>query len=165
MEKNTRRKIKVLCLDNGGEYTSDHFLQLCREEGIERHFTVRTPQQNGVIERMNRTFQRRSGACRYYANISKSFQAEALACTCYLINRLPSFAIGGKAPLEAWSEKVAQNYDSLQVFLCSAYYHIKEDRLGLRARKDVFVGFKKDIKGYKIQDRRKKVYLEQRCHV
>jgi len=26
-------------LDNGGEYTSDIFLQLCRGEGIERHFT------------------------------------------------------------------------------------------------------------------------------
>ena len=39
MEKSTRRKIKVLRLDNGGEYTSDIFLQLCRGEGIERHFT------------------------------------------------------------------------------------------------------------------------------
>jgi len=34
-------------LDNGGKYTSDPFLQLCRDEGIEIHFTVReTPQQN-----------------------------------------------------------------------------------------------------------------------
>ena len=41
MEKNTRRKIKVLRLDNGEEYTSDLFLQLCRDEDMERHFTVR----------------------------------------------------------------------------------------------------------------------------
>ena len=35
-----------------GEYTSDHFLQLCHDEGIERHFTVRkTPQQNEVAKR------------------------------------------------------------------------------------------------------------------
>ena len=39
------RKIRVLLSDNRGEYTSDHFLQLFRDEGIERHFTVReTPQ-------------------------------------------------------------------------------------------------------------------------
>jgi len=45
MEKNTGRKIKVLCSDNDGEYTSDPFLQLCHDEDIERHFTVReTPQ-------------------------------------------------------------------------------------------------------------------------
>jgi len=56
MEKNTRRKIKVLCSDNEGEYTSDPFLQLCRDEGIERHFIVReTPQQNEIVERMDKT--------------------------------------------------------------------------------------------------------------
>ena len=45
MEKSTRRKIKVLHSDNGEEYTSDSFLQLCRDEGTERHFIVRkTPQ-------------------------------------------------------------------------------------------------------------------------
>ena len=45
MEKNIRRKIRVLHSDNEGEYTSDPFLQLCRDKGIEKHFTVReTPQ-------------------------------------------------------------------------------------------------------------------------
>jgi len=56
MEKNTGRKIKVLYSNNDGECTSDSFLQLCRIEGIERHFTVgEIPQQNGVIEKMNMT--------------------------------------------------------------------------------------------------------------
>ena len=50
MEKNTGRKIKVL-RSNGGEYTSDHFLQLCRDEGIERYFTVReTPNKTGWLK-------------------------------------------------------------------------------------------------------------------
>ena len=48
MEKNMKRKIKVLRSDNDSEYTSDLFLHLYRDESIERHFTVReTPQQNG----------------------------------------------------------------------------------------------------------------------
>jgi len=56
LEKSTRRKIKVLQSDNGGEYKSNSFLKLCRDEGIDRHFTVRKiPQQNWVVERMNRT--------------------------------------------------------------------------------------------------------------
>ena len=55
MEKHTGRKIKVLHSDNTGEYTSDPFIQVCRDEGIERHFLVREiPQQNGIAERMNR---------------------------------------------------------------------------------------------------------------
>jgi len=60
--------------------------------------------------------------------------------------------IGGKIPLEVWSGKAAQDYDSLRVFGCPAYYHAKEDKLDLRAKKGVFVGFKRGIKGYKIWD-------------
>ena len=60
MEKSIGRKIKVLCSDNGGEYTSDLFLQLCHDEGIERHFTVReTPQQNGAAERIKQNLARK----------------------------------------------------------------------------------------------------------
>jgi len=33
---------------------------------------------------------------------------------------------------------------------CPNYYHVKEDKLDPREKKGVFVGFKKDIKGYKI---------------
>ena len=41
MEKSRGRKIKMLRSDNRGKYKSDHFLKLCRDKGIERHFTVR----------------------------------------------------------------------------------------------------------------------------
>jgi len=59
---------------------------------------------------------------------------------------LSSSTIGGKTPLEAWSEKIAQNYDLLRVFGCPTYYHVKEDKLDPKAKKTVFVEFKKCIK-------------------
>ena len=40
-EEEYKKKIKVLHLANGEEYISNSFLQLCRDEGIERHFTLR----------------------------------------------------------------------------------------------------------------------------
>ena len=44
-KKNTRRstgrEIMTLQSDNGGEYKSDSFLKLCRDEGIVKHFTIR----------------------------------------------------------------------------------------------------------------------------
>ena len=49
------------------------------------------------------------------AGLSKNFWAEALYA-CYLVNRLPSSAIGGKTPLEVWSKKTAPDYDLLRVF-------------------------------------------------
>jgi transposase InsO family protein len=45
VENQTKRKIKVFRTDNGGEYKSDPFLEVCQEYGIVRHFTIRkTPQ-------------------------------------------------------------------------------------------------------------------------
>jgi transposase InsO family protein len=56
VENLTGRKIKVLRSDNGGEYTSNEFINFCIEAGIKREITVLyNPQQNGVVERKNIT--------------------------------------------------------------------------------------------------------------
>ena len=56
MKKNTGMKIKVLRSDNEREYTNDPFLQLCHDEGKEKHYIEkRTLQQNSAAERINRT--------------------------------------------------------------------------------------------------------------
>ena len=58
--------------------------------------------------------------------------------------------------------KVAQDYDSLQIFGCLAYYHVKKYKLSPNARKGVFMGFKKGVKGYKIWDPKgKKIILSR----
>jgi len=59
-------------------------------------------------------------------------------------------------------KKVAQDYDLLQVFGCPAFYHVKEDKLDPKARKNVFVGFKKRVKGYKIWDPKNKKFILSR---
>ena len=90
-EKNTRKKIKLFHSDNRGEYRSDPFLQLCRDEGIERHLTVReTLQQNRMDEKMNMSLLEKVWCMLSNTGISKFFWAKALAYTCYLINKLPS---------------------------------------------------------------------------
>ena len=40
--------------------------------------------------------------------LSKNFLAKALAYVYYLVNKLPSSAIGGKTHVEAWSGRVAR---------------------------------------------------------
>ncbi|KAG6502524.1 hypothetical protein ZIOFF_034808 [Zingiber officinale] len=55
-ENKTEYKIKTLRTDRGGEFLSTEFTQFCENEGIERHLTTPyIPQQNGVMERRNRT--------------------------------------------------------------------------------------------------------------
>ena len=51
-----QKRLKVLRSDNGGEYLSSEFRDYLSREGIRYELTIpKTPQQNGVAERMNRT--------------------------------------------------------------------------------------------------------------
>ena len=56
IEKQTRKSIKILRSDQGGEYTVGTFTSYCKDNGIIQQFIVpHTPQQNGVVERKNKT--------------------------------------------------------------------------------------------------------------
>lgn len=59
VERETGKKLKCVCSDNGGEYLG-RFDQYCCSQGIKPQRTVKkTPQQNGVAERMNCTMVER----------------------------------------------------------------------------------------------------------
>lgn len=56
IENQTDLKIKVMRTDRGGEFCGKIFNEFCEAAGIKRHLTAPyTPQQNGVVERRNRT--------------------------------------------------------------------------------------------------------------
>jgi transposase InsO family protein len=58
VENEMDSRIKCLRYDNGGELTSNEFMDYCSSHGIKRQFSIaRTPQQNGVVERKNMTIQ------------------------------------------------------------------------------------------------------------
>jgi transposase InsO family protein len=66
VERFTERKVKVICSDNGGEYTGKEFEDHLRLLGIEHQTTVPySSQQNGVAERSNRTIVERTIALPY----------------------------------------------------------------------------------------------------
>ncbi|KAH9679095.1 hypothetical protein KPL71_025975 [Citrus sinensis] len=143
----TGRKDKRLRSDNGGEYKNDPFLQICQDEGIMRHFTVRdTPQQNGVAERMNQTILEKVRCMLSNAGLGKEFWAEAVVYAFHLINRLPSTAIESRTTMEMWTGKPATDYNSLHVFGSTAYYHVKESKLDPRAKKALFMDSQEDDK-------------------
>lgn len=87
VEKSTGRFIKCLRTDNGTEFTSKEFDNYCKKDGIERHkTTIYTPQQNGVVERMNRTLLERARSMLSNAKLQQELWGEALLTTCYRVN-------------------------------------------------------------------------------
>ena len=52
--------VNLACIrtDHGTEFDNFAFIEYCREHGVDHNFSApRTPQQNGVVERMNRTLE------------------------------------------------------------------------------------------------------------
>ena len=84
------------------------------------------------------------------ASLGKEFWTEVISYAVHLLNRLPSSALNGKCPLEVWSDKPISDFDSLHIFRCVAYYHVKDGKLDPRAKKGLFLGFNKRVKGYRI---------------
>ncbi|KAL0293416.1 UNVERIFIED_CONTAM: Retrovirus-related Pol polyprotein from transposon TNT 1-94 [Sesamum radiatum] len=131
------------------------FQKFCEEHGIQRHFSVRkTPQQNGVVERMNRSLTERARCLRLNAGLPKSFWVEAVSMACYLINRSPRASLGGNVAEEVWTGNPV-NFDNLRVFGCPAYVHVPNDersKLDPKSKQCIFLGYKKGVKGYKFWD-------------
>jgi hypothetical protein len=130
-------------------------LKFCKKHGIKRHFTIRkTPKQNGMAERLNRTITETARCLRLNAKLPKIFWAEAVDMACYIINRSPRVTLDGKVAEEVWTGQEV-DYSFMIIFGCSAYVHISgEDKLKLnpKSMKCIFLGFKKWAKGYKLWD-------------
>ena len=59
MENQTKKKIKVLRTDNGGEFCSKEFEEFSKKCGIsQQKSTPYTPEKNGVAERMKKMMER-----------------------------------------------------------------------------------------------------------
>lgn len=107
VENQSGLKVKKLRTDNGLELCNREFDGCCSESGIARHMTIaHTPQQNGLVERMNRTILERVRSILSESGLPKVFWAEAVNTSVHLINRMPSTAIEGKIPEEVWSKIV-----------------------------------------------------------
>ena len=88
VERETGRKLKAVRGDNGGEYRGQ-FEEYCRSKGIWLEFTVpKTPELNGLAERINRTIMERVRSMLAHSKLPKTFWAKALTTTTYVINRL-----------------------------------------------------------------------------
>ena len=165
VERSRDKKLKTLRSDNGGEYISEEFESYLRKDGIAHQRTIRkTPEQNGVAERMNRTLVEVVRSMLSESSLPKKFWAEALATATYLRNRSPTKAVEGMTPIEAWSGE-KPNVTHLRVFGSTCYSHIPKDerkKLDSKAQEAIFLGYGLETKGYRLYNiNSQKVYFSR----
>ena len=159
VENESGRKVKVLRTDGGREYTCTVFEQFLETARIRHEQTVpKTPQQNGVAERMNRTLVESVRSMLADSKLPHKFWAEALSTAVYLRNHSPTKAVKGMTPFEVWNQK-KPSVSYFCVFGCKAYSHVPKDergKLDCKARMCILLGYGEQTKGYQLYDPVKK---------
>ena len=156
VENSTGRKLKALRTDNGGEYTSKEFETYLKQNGIRHEWTVpKTPEQNGVAERMNRTIVETARCMLAEAKLPRKFWAEAVSMAVYLRNRSSTTAVSGMTPFEALTgDKPC--VDILRVFGCLAYVHVPKDerrKFDSKSKRCILLGYGSETKAYRLYEK------------
>jgi hypothetical protein len=153
IENLTRKKIKTLRTDNGGEYTSKEFVSFCKSVGIRRELIFpHNPQQNGVAERKNRSIEETVKELMNDQGLSMYLWGEAAKTTIYVQNISPHRILKDMTPEEGFLGK-KPNVEHLRIFGFPSYIHIPKDKrkkLEPSGKKGVFVGYSESSKAYII---------------
>ena len=170
IENQSGAKVKIHRSDRGGEYLSDAYDGFLRENGIERQLTIRdTPQQNGVAERPNRTFEERTRAVLASSHLPIHLWEEIWCATVYVYNRTPHRATG-ELPIAKVYGRGGNPYPvdvrNLRILGSIAYVHVlKKDRvhkLSPTADRFILVGYSECSKGYRLWDPDTDTIVERR---
>lgn len=155
VERQRQFCVNVLRTDNGGEFVNNILADFLTKKGIVHQKTIAyTPQQNGCVERENRTVMNAVRTMLDDSGLGKEFWAEAANLAVYLLNLTGTSAVTSSTPYELWTGEKVQVKD-LRAFGTKVYVHVaKEERkkLDLKAEKCVYVGPGIDKKGHRCFD-------------
>nr|GEX36119.1 retrovirus-related Pol polyprotein from transposon TNT 1-94 [Tanacetum cinerariifolium] len=122
----------------------------------------RTPQQNGVVERRNRTLIEAARTMLIFSKAPMFLWAEAVATTCYTQNRSLIHTRHHKTPYELVHNK-KHDLTFFRVFGALCYpTNDSEDLEKLQPTADtgIFVGYAPSRKGYRIYNKRTQLIME-----
>jgi hypothetical protein len=161
-------KIASIRSDHGGEFENKDFELFCDEHGIEHNFSApRTPQQNGVVERKNRSLEEIARTLLNDTSLPKYFWAEAVNTACYIMNRALIRPILKKTPYELYNGR-KPNISHLHVFGCKCFVlNNGKDNLGkfdAKSDEGIFLGYSLQSKAYRIYNKRT-MNIEESIHV
>ncbi|GJR36980.1 putative ribonuclease H-like domain-containing protein [Tanacetum coccineum] len=101
IENQLNQKVKTIRCDNGTKFKNRDIIEFCGSKGIKREYSnARTPQQNGVAERKNRTLIKATRTMLANSFLPNTFWAEVVSTACYVLNRVLVTKPQNKTPYE-----------------------------------------------------------------
>ena len=114
--------------------------------------TPYNPQQNGVVERKNKTIMEATREMLHDQDLPMHLWAESAKTALYVQNRTPHRVLENKTIEEVFSSKKPE-VNHLRIFDCPVYIHIpkeKRTKLDPSRKKGIFVGYSERSKAYRI---------------
>nr|GFA95958.1 integrase, catalytic region, zinc finger, CCHC-type, peptidase aspartic, catalytic [Tanacetum cinerariifolium] len=157
------------------KFVKDHLCSSCMEflnktlhayfaaEGIHHQtFVARTPEQNGVVERRNRTLVEAARTMLSAAKVSLFFWAEAIATTCFTQNRSLVIPQHEKTHYHIINnQKPSVKFFYIFGSLC---YIVRDgenlDKMKKKGDACIFVGYSTQSRAYKVFNKRTRVIVE-----
>jgi hypothetical protein len=146
-------RIKKIRSDNGAEFKNSQIEGFLEEEGIKHEFSSPyTPQQNGVVERKNRTLLDMARTMLDEYKTPNRFWAEAINTACYSINRLYLHRILKKTSYELLTGK-KPNVSYFRVFGSKCFILVKRGRnskFDPKAVEGFLLGYDSNTMAYRV---------------
>lgn len=153
VENTSGMTIQKFRTDNGGEYFNTAWINYMKQHGIRWESTTpRTPEQNGVSERLNRSVIDRVRTILIDTGLPLFLWAEAANYVVYTKNRHSTRSLKNTTPYEKrYGRK--PNVSRLHRFGCTAYVlddSPKRRKLDPKGKCAVFLGYSETQKGWRL---------------
>ncbi|KAK1650547.1 hypothetical protein QYE76_068352 [Lolium multiflorum] len=149
-------EIKAIRTDNGTEFKNYTMQEFVDDEGIKHEFSAPyTPQQNGVVERKNRTIIEMARTMLSEFNSPHNFWGEAISTAVHYSNRLFLRPLHNKTPYELLTGN-KPNVMYIRVFGCKCLVKNNKGKLGkfeTRTIEGTFVGYAENSHAYRYYNR------------
>ncbi|GJV81434.1 ribonuclease H-like domain-containing protein [Tanacetum coccineum] len=167
IENQLNQKVKTIRCDNGTKFKNRDIIEFCGSKGIKREYSnARTPQQNGVAERKNRTLIEAARTMLADSFLPNTFWAEVVSTACYVLNRVLVTKPQNKTPYELISGKIPI-ISYIRPFRCHVTILNTIDYLGQFKRKSnegFLVGYSLNSKAFRVYNLETK-RVEENLHI
>nr|GEX01664.1 hypothetical protein [Tanacetum cinerariifolium] len=163
VQQGLHAQVRIVQTDKGTEFLNKTLHAYFASEGINHQTSVdRTPKQNGVVKRRNRTLVEVARIMLSVAKVPLFFWAEAIATTCFTQNRSLIIPRHEKTPYHIINDqKPSVKFFHIFNSLC---YIIRDgenlDKLKEKGDACIFVGYSTQSRAYKVFTKRTRVIVE-----
>nr|GFC57825.1 retrovirus-related Pol polyprotein from transposon TNT 1-94 [Tanacetum cinerariifolium] len=156
-------RIRVVRTDKGTEFLNQTLHAYFAIEGIQHQTSIaRTPEQNDVVERQNRTLVEAARTMISAAKVPLFFWAEAIATACFTQNRSLVIPRHEKTPYHINNDRKP----SVKFFYIfgSVCYIVRDgenlDKMKKKGDECIFVGYSNQLRAYRVFNKRTRVIME-----